>query len=556
MTAVLVLFSLVLSSCGLIVIGGEKAETGETLPFDQPEGVDTGDAQSGETESTPNRGPEAPETAADRAKKRVGALADLNFSGQSFIVATTSNMTFATDGDNYYDRVLLLRDSIVEEKYNIDIITVFADEGRIETDLRNAALSGDYYADLLSVSEYKIGRLASEGLIMNLRSLPFYSTAQSYSRFSGEAAAGNAIYADIGAASGDFSKIWAVFFNREIAEGLGYDLDLMVKDGEWTWDSFDRISRKAADQLGIVGQGSAMMGNEYTDIVFRSGGERLVDNTLGKVPEISFNSEGIESLVHLSCNLIYGNPAAYKTASGATEDDFFSLFGSGQLLFAMAPLSCMSELSVLDVEWGVLPIPKVSEEQEHYYAYTEGTANVLAVPSENNKFDMTGIIIGALNTASYELLAEEYKTSCLYNYFRSIKAMRSMDAVLGSMTFDFSLLYSSGADLLANATYGAVREARTSVSDYATGLINKRKEAANEQLRRLFGEKTFDEDPIPLPSPEPVPEPEPEPEDTNLPENTETEPEDTTAPSPEVTEGEHTEALPDTDADTEDITEN
>ena len=126
-------------------------------------------------------------TVADKARERVGKLSNYDFGGQNFIIATTSGMTFATDGDEYYDRVLLLRDSIVEEKYGIDIITISAAYSEIEQELRNAELSGDYYADLISVPEYRIGRLAVNGLIMNLRSLPFYGTVSSYSRNSSAA---------------------------------------------------------------------------------------------------------------------------------------------------------------------------------------------------------------------------------------------------------------------------------------------------------------------------------------------------------------------------------
>ena len=491
---------LVFSSCGLITVGGNEDETKAHETAEAPKNTETDDAPVSASEKSSDSENEAydePESAADRAKARVDALASFDFKDQSFIIATTSEMTFATEGDSYYDRVLLLRDSIVEEKYNVDIITISAEEGKIEAELRNAALADEYYADLISVPEYRIGILAAKGLITNLRSLPFYSTSNSYSKYSEEGAAGSAIYADIGAASCDFSKIYAVFFNRFAAESLGYDLDSMVSDGEWTWDTFDRIARKANEQFGMVGQGTAAMGNEYTDIVFRSANIKLVDNTLGQTPVISFDSPKLEAVIEQACALIYGNPSSYKPAAGASEDDFFSLFSSGQLLFAMAPLSRMYEFSKCNIEWGVLPIPKADESGEAYYAYTEASANVLAVPSENNKFEMTGVLIGALNTASYELLAEEYKINCLYNYFRNVKAMRSMDAVLDSITFDFTYLYSSGADMLANATHGAVREARTSTSDYATDLINSRKDAANAQLEDLFGSKASPEEPLP-----------------------------------------------------------
>ena len=571
----LLALTLSLSSCGFIIVsdGNGKQPEITTAPdtVDAPIPGDHQDESTADTSGTENIS--EPEKASDRAKKRVDALQNGDFSGQSFIIATTSKMTFAPEAESYYDMALLLRDSMVEEKYNIEIISVFADDRLIEQELVNSSLAEDYYADLVSVPEYRVGGLAARGVIMNLRNLPFYGTVESYSDNSSAAYAGNAIYADIGAASTDFSKIYAVFFNRSIAEGLGHDIDRMVKDNEWTWESFDKISRMANEKLGIIGQGSYAMGDEYTDVVFRSANISLVDNTLGKDPTISFDSVRLEVAIEQACaliygnpaayklcrlragrvcparrsrpmrrpspraacpaRLIYGNPAAYKPAPSAEKNDIYKLFGEGKILFAVAPLSAVSELASCNLDWGIAPIPKMNEEQDRYYAYTEASASVLAVPSENNKLDVTGLIIGALNTASYELLSEEYKTHCLYNYFPNIKAMSLMDEILQSITFDFTYLYSSGADLLASATHGAVREARKSTSDYATDLINARKEAADAQLGELFGEISFPEEEYPVP-----PETEELPETEDVP-DTETEQEiETETEEAESTESE------------------
>ena len=240
----LLALSFVLSSCGLIIINDNDSKNPiqVTTAPDTVKAPENGDASPNTAEANTEDGGDVshPENAADRAKKRVAALQNDDFSGQSFIIATSSEMTFATDGESYYDRALLLRDSIVEEKYNIDIINVYVDDRTIEQEMVNSSLAGDYYADLLSVPEFRIGSLAAKGLIMNLRSLPFYGTVDSYSKNYSAAYAGSSIYADIGAASTDFSKIYAVFFNRSAVESLGHDIDKMVEDGEWTWDTFEK----------------------------------------------------------------------------------------------------------------------------------------------------------------------------------------------------------------------------------------------------------------------------------------------------------------------------
>lgn len=485
MTVILLflVFTLLLSSCSFVIVHEGS--------YRDPGRVDTGDSETVTT---------AAETAADepddgdgdkvtklstaeKAKKRLSELAEYDCGGANFIIATASNMTFATDGEDYYDRALLLRDSMIEERYGVDIVTIYVDEGKMASEMRNARLSGDIFADAVSVSEYRVGGLAAEGLIRNLRSLPFWSASASRSSYALEAAAGNAIYADLGAASSDFDKVYAVFYNREIEAKLGIDLVSIVRDGEWTWDEYEKYAMLATSTLGVSGQGSVRGGDEYTDVLFCSEGLSLIDNTLGKTPRISFNSEALEYAVERVCELVYGNPSYYKGGN------FFTDLGEGNLFMGVAPLGNMADVAAECRDFGILPIPKMTIDQEDHFAYTEASAAVLCVTAENNKYEMTGHIINALNTASYEYLAEEYKNHCFYNYFSSEAPLAVFDIITGSMTFDFSYIYSSAVNGLREATFGAVREARTSVSDTATKLISLRMDAVNDRLEELYGSK-------------------------------------------------------------------
>lgn len=487
--ALLLAFSFASCSLSFVVVGGGNIRD----PGKVTEKADeSGEGTESKASDEKNRRNDS-SLYAEEAEKRLAELPDYDCEGQNFIIATASKMTFATDGEDYYDRALLYRDSMVEKRYNVDIVTVFTPENEMAAALKNARLSGDYFADAVSVPEYRVGTLVSDGSLMSLRTLPFWDSGSSYTDYATEAAAGNAIYADLGAASADFSRIYAVFYNKDIEKSLGVNLAGIAKKGEWTWDEYERYALLATDTLGIAGQGSVYMGDEYTDAVLVSGGLTLIDNAAGRVPKIKFDSEKVENAVDTVCALVYGNPSAYRPKNG-TPDEFFDEFGGGRLFMGIAPLYRMADFSVRNADFGVLPIPKTSAEQTRYYGYTEAAASVLCVPSDNNKIEMTGYIINALNTASYKYLAEEYKKSSLYNYFRSEEPLEAFDLVTGSITYDFAYLYSSCASLLKDASIGAVREARKSATSTATKLISERATAANAELERIFGaKKTEDE---------------------------------------------------------------
>lgn len=535
LSALLLAVVLLFSSCSFVIVRegsyrdpgmtGETEQTTETT-VETGDDVDPDEKDDGETKLG----------SAERAKARLGELAEYDCGGANFIIATASNMTFATDGEDYYDRALLLRDAMVEERYGVNIVTIFTSEGSIATEMKNARLSGDVFADAVSVPEYRVGALASEGLIRNLRSLPFWNANASRSSYALEAAAGNAVYADLGAASSDFEKVYAVFYNREVEAALGIDLAQVALDGEWTWDEYEKYALLASSKLGAYGQGSINGGDEYTDAVFWSAGITLIDNRVGKTPRISFDSETLELAVERVCELVYGNASYYKGS------DFFGDLGTGDLFMGIAPLGRISEVAAECRDFGILPIPKFDIDADGYCGYTEASAAVLCVTAENNKYEMTGHILNALNTASYEYLAEEYKKHCFYNYFGSEAPLATFDLVTGSMMYDFSFIYSSGVDGLREATFGAVREARRSVSDTATKLISMRMDEVNDRLEELFGTGASDEEIIYKPTTE-------APRDTDA----EKEPvtEDTTEPVAVATTSPSEETEPETEIETE-----
>ena len=64
--------------------------------------------------------------------------------------------------------------------------------------------------------------------------------------------------------------------------------------------------------------------------------------------------------------------------------------------------SCMES----DVEFGILPMPKVEESQESYYAGSGD--NPVVIPITNNNMDRTGMIVEAMSAEGYRRVQPAY----------------------------------------------------------------------------------------------------------------------------------------------------
>lgn len=451
-----------------------------TLVVDDPNGPaqSTTPVATGTTAPlyTPPERPDA-QAAADAA---LDALPEMDFGGATLLIAmadeTAGSVLFPAAGELEEDKARLLRNAAVTERYGVKFIPSSAPVDTIYQETLAASNAGLYYADLLLLPAEQVGRFATAGLLRNLRNLPFWSNSPA-----GETALVNdAVYADLGEAVKNHSSLPAVYFNRAMAESLGFDFYADVDAGAWTWERYFAAAAAAATLDGKAGH--ALVPTDparYADLCVASSGVTMVANPLGQAPTMTQDTASIELLDGLLRRL---REAAFPARA---ENPIAAL----QAFTVDGILLCTGDLAYIDwiydasTAWGILPLPSIDGET---YTPAGAAAPTLCVTANNNKFELTGLTLTALNAASTDVITEAFITQRLRNSLRDWQSAGMIERIADNVCYDFVTLYGAVLSNAVAATRTAQRNAAAGGASFVS-VFNTYRAAANGDLARVFG---------------------------------------------------------------------
>ena len=466
-----------LCGCGVIVLpGADTTAPSETTA--RP--AETTEAPVSLTTAPIYTAPERPDAQA-AADAALTALPDLDFGGETLLIVTANEVSmsplFPTDSETGENRARLARNLAVTERHGVSFIPSTAAVDAIYTDALAAQNANLYYADLLILPAEQVGRFMAAGLLRNLRNLPFW-TAESDSA----AIAGKAAYADLGEAMLTHEQLPAVFFNRTLAESLGYDLYAAVEAGEWTWALYFEAAAKAAALEGISGHSLCPAdGTRYLDLCAASSGVKLVDNTPDQLPVMSTAAADTLAALDAALRRLNSGESLYPM-NPQNDIEGIQAFAAGRVLFCTASLFYMDWIFDSSTAWGILPMPSADGQT---YTPAGASAPVLCVTANNNKFELTGLTIAALNAASTDVITDAFITERLQNRLRDWQSAGMIERIAEHVTYDFATLYASGLPALAAASHNAIHDTPVSGLTLAQ-IVDARAYAANTELAKLF----------------------------------------------------------------------
>ncbi len=470
------------TACGFITFNtGEteppvtaEADTEETtrplidirpFPEDTAEAIEVTDTEAPDTEKLPDASESIPSaTLGELARERLESLPNKDLSASALVIATTDKKTVCPPASaSTVESARADVAAAVEEKFNTQIITDVSDIDTIYEAARESGNSGTHYADVLAIPNSQIGRFVAEGLLADLRSVPYLHLSAEYynARITDAATAGDAIYAVSGSACLNPDYLSCVFVNRDLAEKCGlenvYDL---VNSGDWTWDKFFELSNVAASMEDTYGNGTSLSTAAFADLASHSMGIAYVTNPIHSLPTVDYmnryRSEASNTVVDKLLAYIGG-----ERAFVSTEDSLgaVSSFYSGNMLFYTDRLYCMQWIYDSGVNWGILPIPKYSAEETGYASLLASEAPVFCVLKNTLSYETSGLLIEALNVAAYGYTEAAYVEKCMHEYLRDNASIAMLELICQTSSTDFAHMYSSGFDYLAEATYLALQKA-------------------------------------------------------------------------------------------------
>ena len=222
-------------------------------------------------------------------------------------------------------------------------------------------------------------------------------------------------------------------FNKTMMDELDLEYPYaMVHDGTWTVDKFIEYNKAAIKDLN--GDGTIEYENdrfgfgswvyESTPALYVSmGAESVIKDDKG-LPKLNINNERTFNVLDKMIEVFKeGNGAFMNTVSVGGYGVADTMFTEGRLLFKQATLGGTSSLRNMEDDFGLVPYPKLNEEQEEYYSRIVNYAGLTYIPITNQKLELTSAL---LEYMAY--LSDRDLIPTFYDVILTVKTTRDVES--------------------------------------------------------------------------------------------------------------------------------
>lgn len=356
------------------------------------------------------------------------------------------------------------RNSKIGEMYNFSIqeIESFQDyQGAAQKSI--VAGSDDY--DMLAISLASLGTFSTNGYVMDLKNIPYIDLEKPW--YDQNANSSLSIANKLFTTTGDMmimdnDATWVLLFNKKLAEELKTgDLYEAVKNGTWTIDRLYECVKNASkdldgngtldefDQWGIEGE------SFNTFALCAGAGGRVISKDKDDMPYISINTPeyiaAFEKAIKINSRtgdicLYVSNYTSKYAGLDVWTYCMDKIFSDGRALFNFAGMNRVTLFRSMDTDFGILPVPKGSEEQQDYHcAVSCWCASSIMIPKTVTDTERTGIIIEALSAESlYTLKPAYYDIALKTKYSRDEQSSDMLDLIFASRLFDLGNIFDWG----------------------------------------------------------------------------------------------------------------
>lgn len=449
----------------------------------------------------------------DRSQIKDNLPDDLDYGGRVFSVFvpnSTEQIEYYMGLEEYAGEIVndavAARNLAVEERLNIQINAEphnEVDGGAVKGALSKLLLAGDSTYDVYLGHQHGQAQLVPEGGLVDLYTLEYIDFSQPWwwTNYMKELELGNnSRYLAVGdyfLHTLMFTR--TVYYNKELyaryydnADGL-YQT---VLDGKWTLDKMAEIGREV-----------------YVDL--NNNGQTDIDDQLGFITYLTYSS--VDGFVYgtdidfckrtedggIELNMIQDDAVTlaeklvgffWQPGSLAGVNEWqrtYDVFRENRSMFiGNASLTDSVYLRDMKSDFGMLPYPKLDEDQAEYRSLVHDGALVGSVNGSSQNLDMVGATLEALCAETYRTVTPVwYETALKVKYSRDDISSQMIDLIHDSMTTNFIYAYNFTLSDIGMVYRTLVTNNKT---DYVSAVekITSKAEKDLEKLYNVFTENT------------------------------------------------------------------
>lgn len=239
----------------------------------------------------------------------------------------------------------------------------------------------------------------------------------------------------------------AMVFNKSLQTEYGLD-DIydLVQDGTWTLDKMMNMVEQIS--VDLDGDGKMTFGTDLfgyaqdpnsmainwcfsLDLLH---GQMVDDNTY----DWGLNPDRISTALEQLSTMLKGSNTNTKTGYYEGLD----VFAEGKIYIYAIILSALEIIREMEDDFGIIPYPKLDEEQTQYYNHVGSASPILVIPISNVSDDArTAAILHALAVSSHEYVRPVYFENVLKGKLsRDPQTQEMLDIIWKSATYDLGYL--------------------------------------------------------------------------------------------------------------------
>ena len=393
--------------------------------------------------------------------------------------------------EDFVDEAVYTRQREVESRLDLLVENKMIEGGgkegysKVVDAVRTDQMANTRLYDIAVNNMYHTMEIVTDGLFMNLYDVPNLTLTQPYysQYYNEQAAVSNKLYSTTGDASLTFIRFAMVtFFNKKLQADYKLDnLYEVVEDGEWTidyqlslvrdmWvDKNDSGTKDNNDLYGLVTNNVTGV-DPYTsafrmDMVGRDMNGRLINVVEGNTAHFS---NAISKILDL-----YGSEGTRVLAHKADDGEFMDakrMFAQDLALFTTLRLDACEDylLRNMTSDYGVIPMPKFTADQDQYYSYCHDLFSVFCVCGniDEKRLPAVGATMEVFFSQSEKCRHNLFEVALKVKYQRSEEASRMLDLIVDNVNIDTGWIYSGKFNDFALLIRDAVQKETKNFSGY------------------------------------------------------------------------------------------
>lgn len=411
---------------------------------------------------------QAEEPSRAEPERFVPDLPEADFGGYEFCALVCENnvygfYTFDVEEEtgDALDDAIYMRNRQIEQRYSVALKqSAIQDFMQLGERFKKSVKSGSDDFDIcLQIDRFGYD-LAVEGYALSADKLPYLDLSQPWYRHDLNdtfSVGGKYFIAYSDECLHIYEGSMIVCFNKKLVSDLQLESPYnLVKNDEWTYDSFFGLCRAAAldldgdgqmtdaDRYGIVCQDDQLLSNFWICAGFQT-----VAKDPGGMLVLNIADENFYRLLEKAHQNLFGGSKIYfdahrdkvdtlkpRNAQDGVRDISLQQFESDLALFHAASVGRVPHMRSMDTDFGIIPFPKADEAQGRYYTRVSG-GWIKMVPSHAPDPGRTSVILEAMAAESRNSVLPAFKETNLKTKFaRDDESAEMLDIVFGSAVAD------------------------------------------------------------------------------------------------------------------------